>query len=140
MTPFANKIDYAAENKRNLYLPLLEVNVRNGIINRFQFDGNLKIAKEPDADLVLAGELVDYTREVLRYTDNNDPLEYRIQIVTNLKLNKGKDGPVVWQENGFVGEATYFVSGPQIKSESAAVDDAVTDLSRRIVERTVENW
>ncbi len=138
--PFANKIDYTTDNKRNLYLPLLEVQVRNGVISRFQFDGNLKVAKADDADLVLTGELIDYTRDAVRYTDNNDVLEYRIRIIVNLKLTEGKDGPLVWEEKGFAGESSFFVSGAQAKPESTAVNDAVTDLSRRIVERTIENW
>lgn len=137
---FANKIDYTNASKRSLYIPLMEVKVRNGVVRRFQYDGNLKIADENMADLVLTCELVDYVRDVMRYTDNDDPWEYRIRILVNLKLTEGKDGPVVWEENGFAGETSYFVSGAQMKSESTAVDAAVTDLSRRIVERTIENW
>ena len=137
---FANKIDLANASKRSLYIPLLEVKVRNGVVSRFQYDGNLRVADENVADLVLTGELIDYVRDVLRYTDDEDPLEYRIRISVNLKLTEGKGGPVVWEENGFSGETSYFVSGTQAKSESTAIDAAVTDLSRRIVERLIENW
>lgn len=137
---FVNKIDLANASKRSLYIPLLEVKVRNGVISRFQYDGNLRVADENMADLVLSGELLDYTREVLRYDDSQNPVEYRIRISVNLTLTEGKGGPVVWAENGFSGETSYFISGAQSKSESAAIDAAVLDLSRRIVERTIENW
>ncbi len=43
-------------------------------------------------------------------------------------------------EPSFSGEATYFTVGAQAKSESAALEDALTDLARRVVERVIENW
>ncbi len=138
--PFQNKINFTTEKQRNLYQPLLEVKVRDAIVKRFQFDGHLRIADEDAADLILSGELVDYNRGVLRYTDNNDPEEYRVQISVNLKLTEGKDGPIVWEENGFTGEGDYFVTGPNTGTEAAAIQEALTDLARRTVERTIENW
>ena len=42
--PFKNAIAYTTESKRNIYLPLLEVKVKNAVVDRFQFDGNLKIS------------------------------------------------------------------------------------------------
>jgi len=137
---FANKVDYTSESKRSLYLPLLEVKVGSAVISRFQYDGNLKIAKSDTADLVLEGELVDYDRAALRYDNNDNVTEYRVRIVTNLKLTEGKDGEVIWEEQGFAGEASYFASGAQGTSETSAVENAIQDLARRIVERTIENW
>jgi len=137
---FKNNIDFAAEGRRNLYLPLLEIKVRNAVINRFLFDGNLKIADADKADLVLKGQLLSYDRTALRYTDNDDVLEYRIHITVSLEMWNARKGETDWTESGFVGEATYFVTGASARSEEAAVEDAITDLARRIVERTVEAW
>ena len=137
---FKNNISFAAEGSRNLYLPLLEVKVRNAIASRFLFDGNLKIADEDKADLVLKGELLSYDRAALRYTDNQDVQEYRIHVTVSLELWNPRKQETSWTESGFVGEATYFTTGAQAKSEESAVDDAITDLARRIVERTVEDW
>jgi len=137
---FPNNIDFAAEGRRNLYLPLLEIKVRNAVINRFLFDGNLKIADADKADLVLKGQLLSYDRTALRYTDNDDVLEYRIHITVSLEMWNARKGETDWTESGFVGEATYFVTGASARSEEAAVEDAITDLARRIVERTVEAW
>ena len=140
IVPFKNKIDYTSESTRNIYLPLLEVKVQKAISSRFQFDGNLRLAKEEEADLKLTGELVRYDREVLRYTDNDDVQEYRVRITVNLVLTDTTTGEMVWAENGFSGEATYFVTGPSASSESSAVSAAQVDLARRVVERTIENW
>lgn len=142
--PFKNKISYASEfsEQRNIrdYFPLLEVKITTATVDRYLFDGNLKVVKEENADVVLRGELLDYVRDVLRYDDNNNPLEYRINLVVNLSLWDNKENKLLWQESHFVGDTTYFTSGSLAKSESTAVNDAVTDLARRIVEYTVEQW
>jgi len=137
---FANKIDWAAERRRNIYFPLLEVKIKNAIIDRFLFDGNLRIADEDKATLILKGELVSYNRYALRYTDNDDVQEYRIVIMVNLELLEEEDQPPLWVENSFAGEAEYFITGPDAITEAAAVELAKVDLARRIVERTIENW
>ena len=138
---FENDINFSSESQRNVYLPLLEVNVRNAVVNRFLFDGNLKISDDPAmADLVLSGKLKNYERGGLRYTDNEDVQEYRIYITVAIQLLDKRDNTVVWKEDNFTGEATYFVTGPQATTEEGAVTKAIDDLARRIVERTIENW
>ena len=92
------------------------------------------------ADLALKGELVEFRRDALRYTNNDEVDEYRINIVVNLSLWDKKNDKLSWEEKNFTGSATYFVTGAQAKSEEQAVQDAIKDLSRRIVERVVEQW
>ena len=141
--PFINKVDVTQEayagDRYRIYKPLLETDITKSVINKFLQDGNLKPQDEQYADLILKGELVDFRRDPLRYSDNDDVLEYRINLVVNISLsNKQKN--LVWKEDGFTGATTYFTSGTQAKSEDTAINDAVSDLARRIVERTVEYW
>lgn len=138
--PFKNNINYTSELQKEVYIPLLEVKARDAIINRFQFDGHLKIAKQDVADLILKGALIGYSRDVLRRTDNDDIEEYRLHVVVDLVLWDPNKEEVVWQERGFAGETTFFLTGAKAKSEASAVEDAVTDLAKRVVERTIEDW
>ncbi len=138
--PFVNNIDYTASDDRQIYFPLLEVKVRNAIIDRFLFDGNLRVAEKDQADLVLSGELIRYERYALRYTDNDDVQEYRVHVIVNLVMKDCRQNEVFWEESGFAGEATYFVSGAMATTESSALEEATVDLARRVVERTIENW
>ena len=140
IAPFKNKITYSSENTKIVYLPLLEVKVRNAVANRFLFDGRLRVQDSETADLILKGDLIGYERDPLRYTDNNDVLEYRIHIAVSLELWDPVAEKVVWSEGNFVGETTYFPTGSLAKSENTALEDALTDLARRIVERTIEDW
>lgn len=141
VAPFKNKIAYGEEKQRNLYLPLLEVKVTHAIVDRFLFDGNLKIATEDTADVILKGDLIRYERQPLRYDDNNEVQEYRINIIISMSLwDMTKEDNPLWEEPSFVGETTYFTKGSLAITEEAAVEKAVVDLARRVVERTIENW
>ncbi len=137
---FKNKIGYLNENVRGLYVPLLEVKTHDAVVSRFQMDGHLKVGKPDQADLILQGNLIGFDREDVRTDENNNVSEYRVRITVALKLIDTATGDTVWEEPSFSGEETYFLTGPQAKSESVALQDALTDVSRRIVERTLENW
>ena len=138
--PFKNSINYTVGTGRNIYFPLLEVKARNAVIDRFLLDGNLKVVEPHEADLILKGELKRYQRTALRYTDDDDVQEYRVHVTVSFEMSKAQSGELSWKETNFVGEATYFVTGSSAKSEESAVDDAILDLARRIVERTIEDW
>ncbi len=137
---FENNINYSMESSRNIYFPLLEVTVKDAVIDRFMFDGNLKIVDADESDLILKGKLNNYQRDVLRYTDDDEVYEYRVRVIVSLELFDSERDEVVWSESGFAGEATYFVSGSEVSTEESAVNEATVDLARRIVERTIENW
>ncbi len=140
ITSFKNKIGYLNEGTRELYIPLLENKVHDSVVQRFQNDGHLKVERNGQTDLVLKGELTKFEREELRVNNDQNVTEYRLRITVNIALVDPSTDKEIWKEDSFAGEATYYLSGPQSKSESAALEDAMTDLSRRIVERTLENW
>ncbi len=144
ITQFVNKIDITkdidAGSKYKIFKPTLDSDITRAVNNKFIFDGNLKTVKSEAADLQLKGELVEFRRDPLRYTSSDDIQEYRINIVVNLELWDKKENKLLWQETNFTGDTTYFVTGPSAKSEDVAIVDAVNDLSRRIVDRVVEQW
>ena len=139
--PFENKVNNLTEEGGNvLYVPALETNVRTAIIDKFLSDGNLHIAEPDKADLVLNGALIGVAQDELRQDVNQNVQEYRIRVIVSLTLTDAATHKVLWREPSFAGETTYFLTGPQAESQSAAIDAALTDLATRVVERTVENW
>ncbi len=139
--PFKNKVEFVNENVRALYKPLLETKVRTAIINRFQLDGHLRLSDSNKSNLVLQGDLIGFERDDLRIDSNTQAVvEFRIRIIMSLTMMDTANNQVYWTEPSFVGEATYWTTGPLAKSEDAALSDALTDLSRRVVEHTIENW
>ena len=141
---FKNEIQVQAEQS-NLrmyrgYRPGMENDITRAVTNKFLTDGTLKIVSESNADLTLKSSLIDFKRDALRYDTNDNVEEYRVKLVVNMELTNNKTGAVMWKEKGFAGETTYRTSGTLAKSDDAAVNDAIDDLARRIVERTVEAW
>ncbi len=138
--PFENKVEFVSENVRGLYVPLLETKIRSAVIERFQLDGHLRLSDSDKSDLVLKGMLTGFERDDLRTDDSQNVQEYRLRVTVALTMMDNTTGQVFFSEPSFSGEATYFTSGSQAKSESQALNDTLADLSRRIVERTIENW
>lgn len=141
---FKNAIKITAEQSDERmyrgYRPGMEITITKAVIDKYLADGNLRIASEGQADLVLTAELIDFNRGGIRYDTNDNVEEYRVKIVVNMELTEAKTGKTVWKEPGFAGETTYRTSGSLAMSETAAIDAAIVDLARRIVERTVEAW
>jgi len=138
--PFENGINFVDQDSRKIYVPGLENKVREAMVNRYLFDGNLHIADQDTADLVLKGRLLGFDREELRINDNDTVKEYRIRVTASLELSDPVEQKKVWEEPSFSGEATYYTSGPMAKPESQAIEEALTDFARRAVARTIENW
>ncbi len=109
-------------------------------MDRFVFDGNLKIANKENANLILMGDLIDYRQEALMYDRSDNVEEYRIRITVDMRLKDMAKDEILWRELGFAGESTYRTRGRLAVSEDTARQEAIEDLARRIVERTVENW
>lgn len=142
--PFINKIDITydtdAASKYKIYKAGLETDITRTVVDKYLFDGNLRPIKLESADLILKGELIEFRRDPLRYTESDEVEEYRLNLVVNIELWDPGENKLVWQENGFTGDTTYFTSGINAKSEATAINDALSDLARRVVERTVEQW
>jgi hypothetical protein len=142
--PFVNKIDVTQLPTGNERFPIyrhqMEVDLTKAVINRFQFTGLLRPAGADRADCRLEGELVSFRRDALRYSASQQVEEWRLNVVVNLRFIDQKANTVIWEEEQFTGDTTYFAVGASTESESTGLDRAITDLAKRIVERSVENW
>jgi predicted small lipoprotein YifL len=144
VAPVTNAIDLSAEvsdkDAFKVYRPGLEVDLTNAIINRFIFDGNLRVEKPDSADSTLQAKLIEYRRDPLRYSDDDDVQEYRLNAVIEVALVENGTGKAIWKEDRLIGDTTYYLSGPRAESEDQAVGRLVEDVARRVVEKTVEIW
>lgn len=142
--PFGNRIDLTQVTTDLSRFPIyrhgMETNLTNAILSRFQFTGLLRPAGAERADWRLEGELVEFRRDALRYDASAQVEEWRLNVVVDLRMVDQRTQVLLWQEPRFTGDTTYFARGANAESETAALDRAITDLARRIVERTVENW
>ena len=141
---FRNKIDIGKEVtegvRYTLYRPGIENDLTRAVEDRFIFDGNLDITSKENADLILTGELISYRQDPLRYDADDNVEEYRIVITVNMVARETAIDEVMWEEASFSGDATYMTTGRFATSEDTAREEAIENLARRIVERTVELW
>ncbi len=141
---FINKIKLTEEvTDKRMYIGYrsgMELDITRETIDRFILDGNLKVTPLKEADLILDGQLVDFKKEALRYDVNDNVIEYRVKVVVDARLYEPPENEIIWEEKNFTGESTYRTTGEYIRTEEAALRDAVKDLATRIVERTVEGW
>ena len=149
--PFRNRIELTEEVKFEEYRVRsyrvhLETDVTKEVINRFISDGHLKVVREEEADVILSGELIDYLRQPVRYGSDNEIVEeYRVSIVCSLEFKDVRKEKVLWREPRIIGDSTYSDTDSSLArghytSEPSAVSTAVSDLARRIVNRTIEGW
>ena len=142
--PFTNKIDITQLATGNENFPIyrhrMEVDLTNAVINRFQFTGLMRPSSPERADARLEGDLVEFRRDALRYNASQQIEEWRLNVVVNLTCYDQATNAILWEEGRFTGDTTYFALGANAESETTALDRAITDLARRIVERAVESW
>lgn len=144
LKPFTNKIDLTQLTNDYERFPLyrhgMETDVTEAVINRFQFTGLLRPAGPDKADSRIEGELVEFRRDALRYDASQRVEEWRLNVVVNVRFYDQRDDTLIWEESRLTGDATYFATGASAESEATALDRAIEDTARRVVERTVENW
>ena len=122
------------------YEPGLEIKITNAVINRLQQDGNLKVVGREEADAALEGDLIAFDQEGTRFTGLERIEEYRLYVVVALRLKNVKSGQLIWEENNFSGDASYFLTDPRAVSRTFATDLAIERLAHSVVDRIVEDW
>ncbi|MFH1858501.1 MAG: LptE family protein [Candidatus Omnitrophota bacterium] len=138
--PYGLQTLFVETFRNDTFEPGLEIDLTNGVIERFLYDGTLRVVPKQEADAVLKGKITKFQREVLRSTSADEVLEYRLILTTEFSLWDNRTQKTLWEEKNFVADTGFFVSGSSEKSEEKATQKAITELARRIVDRVVEEW
>ncbi|MBD3245391.1 MAG: hypothetical protein GF333_00065 [Candidatus Omnitrophica bacterium] len=142
VAPVKNELQIATGQRSyseyTTYPILIEKELTNEMVRQFNQDGHLTVVSRKENALLLNTRLLDYRKSALRYTESDEVREQRLRLVAQITLLNSAGEEL--QQQRIVGETTFFLSGPNSKSESAARDELVTDTARRIVEAVVESW
>lgn len=122
------------------YRPGLEVELTNALIDRFIFDGNLKVVDESKAEAILEGAIISFEQEGLRFDRLESVEEYRLFLVIKFKLMDRRTNKVIISEPNFSGRAEFFVNRNPASNRRLAANSATFDLARSLVDRIVEEW
>jgi hypothetical protein len=142
--PFTNKIDMTNPGSRYQSFPVyshaLEVDITNALINQFQINGLLRPVELSQADVRIEGDLVEFRQDALRFSNSNEIEQWRLNVVANVRLYDVSSNEMLWAEDRITGDHDYITIGPNAETEASALQKAIQDLARRVVERTVESW
>ena len=113
----------------------------DALIEVFSDDNSLRVVGEDEADSILRGTVVRYSRPVLSYDAGGSPREYKVNVVARLSYEDLTNGTVVW-ESEITGWAVYSVSGEdgELATEEEAQERALEKLAQDVLSRTVQGW
>ena len=124
--------------------PTIAEEVTRGILDQFLEDNRLKVVREPRADCVLEGKVIDYQRRVYSYTSAQEPQEYIVVIVIAVVLKDRVKSQDVWSKDDLRATATYSAVGGtevgQSDSEVEARKMAIEELGQDILAKSLEQW
>lgn len=119
--------------------PAIEIDVTNGVIERLQVDGTLEVVSEDEADTLLLGEIIDYKREGLRLSSDDDSTtEFRLTIAVRLTFKDLTTGKTLWVAQRIEGEAEFLPGSSGPEAERAALPSVIEDLAEDIVSKVVD--
>ena len=138
--PSSIKSVYIQTLKNKTNEPNLENELKTKLVAAFQDDGHLAIVPNEEADAHLKGEIVGYSRQAMRYSSDESVREYRLNITVNFEfIDMSAEKPIV-KTNNFSGNASYYLSGANAKSETRARSEALDNLSRLMLNKIITLW
>lgn len=126
--PFINRTEVFA----------LEDRLTISVVDEFLNNGQYSIVNEPQADGVLAGEIMRYINEPVQYDTQLVPTIYRMEVVLTLRFIDKTTNETIWQEPGLVQVYNYSASTlPGGLSEEQARERLWNNFAKMIVKRTI---
>ncbi|MBI5755347.1 MAG: LptE family protein [Nitrospirae bacterium] len=131
--------------------PIVEEELTPAVIREFMKDGRIEVVDSSRADVILMGSVVSYTESPLSFDSNQNVLEYRITVTTQLRLvrqslpltegGKGK-GEILWEKD-ITTSAEYSVSSDVMStkvSKLLALKEIARNLAEEATDRVLWGW
>jgi len=137
-----------------VFVPGMEVDMTNAIIDRFNFDGTLKVVRNrEDADSTLQIVLTYFDQQGARFTNLESIEEYRLYITTEVDWIDNRSGDKLLVEKDFRGQTSYFRQLSKLDDRDSgssreplseplklATDRAIVDYAHNVVDLITEAW
>ncbi len=142
ISPVQNNIDITSEDAitsgYSSFPILVENKLTNKLVGKFNIDGSLKVVSDDPGAHKLACVITNYTKGTLRYESDDDVREQRLRLHVHMVFTSPEAEELI--NKTVVGESSYFLTGANATSESAAQVDLIDDTARRISEAIIEEW
>jgi hypothetical protein len=99
-------------------------------------DNTLKVLPESQADAVMRGTIVSYSRDPYTYTSGETVQQYICRIGVKIKFSKTKNDQTIWEET----LSDFGTYASDTESEQNGIDQAISKLVTQILNKTVKGW
>lgn len=138
--PNSIKTVYIETFTNNSDQPNIENELRLKLIAAFQDEGHIQITDKADADTILSGKINSYSRQAMRYANNETIEEYRLSITVDFEFIQVAPRQVIVKADNFSGDTSFYLTGSSSKSEKAARTDTIDELAHRVLNKIITLW
>ncbi len=123
------------ENRTSEFL--LPQQIAEGLVERFQEEGDLRVTGSTSADAFLEGTILAYREEPLTYVGGGDVLQRKVSIFVSVRFTDQVSGKVLWEVEQMERWATYD-SGSEGKEDG--IRRAVDKLAEDVINQALKGW
>jgi TolB-like protein len=116
---------------------LLPQQINEGLVNRFQEEGDLRVTSSPSADAFLEGTILDYREEPLAYVGGGDVLQRKVRIFVRVRFIDQVRGEVLWETERMERWAVYDA---ETEEEEDGIRRAVDKLAEDVISQALKGW
>lgn len=116
----------------------LQTALADSLTEAFIDNHTLKVVEEKAADSAVEGAILEYRRTPFTVAENEQVLEYRVEIIVGVRFVDLRKNKVLWEDPRLGEWDTYsFVNG---ETETMGIGRVLAKLTEDILNRTVEGW
>lgn len=115
----------------------LEEHFTHGMIEAFRRDGQLRVVRRDDADLVLNARITEVKFFPQTFSDLDRAVGYRIRVVMMVDVIDNTSGEALFTNRPFQADGNFILSS---SPTSAATNDVSAMLAESILSNLIEGW
>jgi hypothetical protein len=119
----------------------VERRLTEAIIKRLELDTPYKVVDKSKADTLLEGELTGYGQRVMSFDPaTGNPRDIEVTLFVNFSWTDLRTGEILVHKEKFRATGVYYPTAPFAEDPYLGAEDALDQLSRRIVESLEKPW
>ncbi len=121
--------------------PNLELRVTELIIDNLIKDNTLKVVDEAQADALLDGTIIEFRNLPFSFNQDLNAQEYHVIVTVQVSLFNRRLNEPIWERKLIKGDGAYFLDVPTPGlAFDDAVNEAIFEITERILNLTVQDW
>ena len=123
------------ENKTSEFL--LPQEIAEGLVAKFQEEGDLQVTTSTSADAYLEGTILRYEEEPLTYVGGGSVLQRKVRIFVDVRFVDRVRDEVIWEAEQLERWAVY---DSETEEEEDGIRRAVDKLAEDIINQALKGW